>query len=53
MEGTEEQILRRYDHLILKPRPISDEDRSMKIQLFQGIPFNLRIPAFIRKWGSL
>jgi hypothetical protein len=53
MEGTEEQILSRYDNLIVKARPMSDEDRSMKIKLFQSIPFNLRTPAFIRKWSSL
>lgn len=52
MEGTEKQILDRYDHLVLKSREMSDDDRAMKIQLFQSIPFNRRTPEFLRKWSS-
>ncbi|MGV8118352.1 MAG: hypothetical protein AB2L14_01175 [Candidatus Xenobiia bacterium LiM19] len=53
LEGTEKQILDRYDNLILKSREMSDDERAMKIKLFQSIPFNLRTTEFLRKWSTL
>ncbi len=53
LEGTEKQILDRYDHLILKSRKMSDDERAMKIRLFQSLPLNARTPEFLRKWSSL
>lgn len=53
MEGTENQILDRCDHLILKSRKMSNDERAMKIKLFQSIPLNSRTSEFLRKWASL
>ncbi|MDQ7825778.1 MAG: hypothetical protein RDV48_23455 [Candidatus Eremiobacteraeota bacterium] len=53
LEGTEREILDRYDHLILKSRTMSDDERAMKIRLFQTLPLSVRTPEFLRKWAPL
>jgi len=53
LEGTEEEILGRYAHLVVKPRKMSDEERAMKISLFQSLPGNVRTPEFLRNWSTL
>jgi len=53
LEGTAEEILARYDHLVVKSRKMGDEARAMKSLLFQSLPGNVRTPEFLRKWSSL
>lgn len=53
LQGTEQEILDRYDHLVLKNRNMSDAERAEKRRLFQSIPLNVRTPEFLRKWASL
>lgn len=53
LKGTEQEIVDRYAHLVLKSAEMSDEDRRQKMQLFQGLPMSARTPEFIRKWSPL
>ena len=53
LQGTEQEILDRCDHLILKSREMSDEERAQKIRLFQSLPYSVRTPEFLNKWAPL
>jgi hypothetical protein len=52
LQGTEKEILDRYDHLVLKDRNMSDAGRAEKRRLFQSIPLNMRTPELLREWAS-
>ena len=39
--------------IVVKSRKMSDDERAMKIRLFQSLPGNVRTPGFLRKWSSL
>ena len=53
LAGSEEQILGRYDDLLVKSRDMSEEDRARKIKLFQTVPMSLRTSEFLKNWSSL
>jgi len=53
MTGSEQQILERYSHWILRDRPLSPEDRQKKIALFQSIPLEHRTSALLKRWSGL
>lgn len=53
LQGTEREILDRYDHLIVKSRNLSADERAKKSLLFQSLPLNVRTPEFLRKWATL
>ncbi len=53
LEGSKEQILDRYQDLVLQSKSLSPEDRNKKIALFQSLPLSHRTPEFLKNWSSL
>ena len=51
LDGSKEDILKRYDRFVLKDKRLSVEDRRKKVELFQMIPVQLRTDEFIKSWS--
>ena len=53
LDGSKEDILKRYDRFVLKDKQLSVEDRKKKVELFQRIPIQFRTDEFIKSWSLL